>query len=209
MDRTFLPDDAVEAFLHASNDYVTALGAPALAQIDASARDLAEALPTVMVRAAEAGQQVTYAHLPEDVANRKRVVIPAVRMVLAAMSTPAAWICPHFAQISPGMIFCDPPIFACMRAECLRKAQAVEAEAGHRWEQQCDACGNQVDELWPVVRTVTLMSVTGHLCKACVEGGQLDVDVYGKGVVREVGRRQPCPCGSGRRYKACHGRAAA
>src|SRR6476659_1114898 len=24
----------------------------------------------------------------------------------------------------------------------------------------------------------------------------------------EVGPRQPCPCGSGRRYKACHGRAA-
>ena len=24
----------------------------------------------------------------------------------------------------------------------------------------------------------------------------------------EVGPRQPCPCGSGRRYKACHGSAA-
>lgn len=24
-----------------------------------------------------------------------------------------------------------------------------------------------------------------------------------------VGAREPCPCGSGRRYKACHGRAAA
>ena len=24
-----------------------------------------------------------------------------------------------------------------------------------------------------------------------------------------VGMREPCPCGSGRRYKACHGRAAA
>src|SRR5262245_40928990 len=25
------------------------------------------------------------------------------------------------------------------------------------------------------------------------------------GVIGEVGPRQPCPCGSGRRYKACHG----
>ncbi len=29
------------------------------------------------------------------------------------------------------------------------------------------------------------------------------------GSVPAVGARQPCPCGSGRRYKACHGRAAA
>ncbi len=28
------------------------------------------------------------------------------------------------------------------------------------------------------------------------------------GPIPEVGGRQPCPCGSGRRYKACHGRAA-
>lgn len=29
------------------------------------------------------------------------------------------------------------------------------------------------------------------------------------GEVPVVGAREPCPCGSGRRYKACHGRAAA
>src|SRR6188768_2399437 len=29
------------------------------------------------------------------------------------------------------------------------------------------------------------------------------------GEVPVVGMREPCPCGSGRRYKACHGRAAA
>ncbi|MFV2120683.1 DUF5926 family protein, partial [Streptomyces sp. Act-28] len=29
------------------------------------------------------------------------------------------------------------------------------------------------------------------------------------GEVPAVGAREPCPCGSGRRYKACHGRAAA
>src|SRR5918992_4360817 len=30
-----------------------------------------------------------------------------------------------------------------------------------------------------------------------------------EGDVPVVGAREPCPCGSGRRYKACHGRAAA
>lgn len=29
------------------------------------------------------------------------------------------------------------------------------------------------------------------------------------GEVPVVGAREPCPCGSGRRYKACHGRQAA
>ena len=29
------------------------------------------------------------------------------------------------------------------------------------------------------------------------------------GEIPVVGAREPCPCGSGRRYKACHGRAAA
>lgn len=29
------------------------------------------------------------------------------------------------------------------------------------------------------------------------------------GPIPVVGAREPCPCGSGRRYKACHGRAAA
>ncbi|MGW8377846.1 DUF5926 family protein [Streptomyces sp. ODS28] len=32
---------------------------------------------------------------------------------------------------------------------------------------------------------------------------------YTDGEVPVVGAREPCPCGSGRRYKACHGRAAA
>ncbi|MET7639322.1 DUF5926 family protein [Streptomyces sp. NPDC005438] len=32
---------------------------------------------------------------------------------------------------------------------------------------------------------------------------------FSGGEVPEVGAREPCPCGSGRRYKACHGRAAA
>ncbi|MEU6661716.1 DUF5926 family protein [Streptomyces sp. NPDC046821] len=31
----------------------------------------------------------------------------------------------------------------------------------------------------------------------------------GSGEIPVVGAREPCPCGSGRRYKACHGRAAA
>ncbi|MFE9931725.1 SEC-C metal-binding domain-containing protein, partial [Streptomyces sp. NPDC005533] len=29
------------------------------------------------------------------------------------------------------------------------------------------------------------------------------------GEIPVVGAREPCPCGSGRRYKACHGAAAA
>lgn len=32
---------------------------------------------------------------------------------------------------------------------------------------------------------------------------------FDRGEVPAVGAREPCPCGSGRRYKACHGRAAA
>lgn len=32
---------------------------------------------------------------------------------------------------------------------------------------------------------------------------------HGEGQVPVVGAREPCPCGSGRRYKACHGREAA
>src|SRR5437763_2695017 len=40
---------------------------------------------------------------------------------------------------------------------------------------------------------------------------QLTVGVRAAGAdgqVPGVGAREPCPCGSGRRYKACHGRAA-
>jgi hypothetical protein len=209
MDRTFLPDDVVDAVLHASADYVEALGTPVLDQIDAATRDLNEALPSAMVRAAEAGNQVIYAHLPEDVADRKHLVMPAARMLLAAMSTPPAWTCPHFTQIGPGVVLCDPPMFACMQPDCLDAMSTAESKAGHRWDQECDACGKHTDILWKNTRTIGPTYLVGHLCKACVEGGQLDVDVYGKDASRQVGRRQPCPCGSGRRYKACHGRAAA
>ena len=34
------------------------------------------------------------------------------------------------------------------------------------------------------------------------EGGRLDAP---SGVVPEVGRNDPCPCGSGKKYKKCHG----
>lgn len=209
MDRTFLPDDVIDAFLHASADYVESLGAPVLDQLDAATRGLNELLPSAMVHAAEAGERVTYAHLPEDVADRKRVMVPAARMLFAAMSTPPAWTCPHWKQIAPGMVLCDPPMFACMRPECRHAMVAAESKAGHRWDHECDACGKRTDLLWKNARTVGPTYLIGHLCKACIEGGQLDMDVYGKDVSQQVGRRQPCPCGSGRRYKACHGRAAA
>lgn len=209
MDRTFLPDDVVDAFLHASADYVEALGAPVLDQLDAATRDLTEALPSVMVRAAEAGERVTYAYLPEDVADRKRLMTPAARMLFAATSTPAAWACPHWKQIAPAMILCDPPMFSCMRIDCRRAMAEAEPRAGHRWDHECDACGKRTELLWKSAQSVGPTYLIGHLCKACVEGAQLDVDTYATNVSRQVGRREPCPCGSGRRYKACHERRAA
>lgn len=41
------------------------------------------------------------------------------------------------------------------------------------------------------------------------KGGNAPAATLADGEIPVVGAREPCPCGSGRRYKACHGRAAA
>ncbi|MET8803609.1 SEC-C metal-binding domain-containing protein [Streptomyces sp. NPDC004546] len=208
MNRTFLPDSALDAFLDACTHHADTIGAAVLDQADAATRSLNEMIPGLLVRAAETGHRVAVAQLPEDISDRKRLVLPAARMLFAALSSPPAYCCPHWGQIRPGVVVCDPPAFACLRPECLAALEVAEAQQGHRWDHECDACGQRTPMLWKNTRTIGPMCLLGHLCEACTEGGQLDVDVYAESVSRNVSRRGPCPCGSGRRYKACHGRAA-
>jgi preprotein translocase subunit SecA len=40
------------------------------------------------------------------------------------------------------------------------------------------------------------------------EDGSISTDADASTVVPKVGRNDPCPCGSGKKYKQCHGRLA-
>jgi uncharacterized protein YecA (UPF0149 family) len=39
-----------------------------------------------------------------------------------------------------------------------------------------------------------------------LKGGSESVDISSIKVNDEIGRNDPCPCGSGKKYKKCHGK---
>jgi preprotein translocase subunit SecA len=57
--------------------------------------------------------------------------------------------------------------------------------------------------LQPSITNVVESSAAGKRSAAANGNGAADAAAAGR---RKVGRNEPCPCGSGRKYKVCHGR---
>ena len=53
----------------------------------------------------------------------------------------------------------------------------------------------------PPGRRQKLRTLARHHFRGAVDTGKLS----GRGRIRKIGRNAPCPCGSGRKYKKCHG----
>jgi preprotein translocase subunit SecA len=81
--------------------------------------------------------------------------------------------------------------------EQLAPAEPVNVSYGHADFAQAQAAAG--DEANAEALALSLQQVPG-----AEEEGQQPFKRYG----RKIGRNDPCPCGSGRKYKACHGRLA-
>ena len=73
------------------------------------------------------------------------------------------------------------------------QSQDEAAEAAQALEQQASQLANV---------TYTAPTEDGGVSQVA------DTGLLGSAPVRKVGRNDPCPCGSGKKYKSCHGKLA-
>jgi hypothetical protein len=203
-DRHFLADADLDAIL----DHLpapTTLPVSTVDQIDAASREVAGMTYAMVAAAAAHGDRAFFGALTDDPEQRKRAVRPRLRMMLAAFSAGITHLCDHTRQIRPLLISCDPPVLVCMNPACLAKVDDYAVRHGFRWDNHCDACGKPTSAVHRFATVLGPLTISGHLCKACADG-MTKAAAPAVAEVRTISRKDPCPCGSGRRFKACHGR---
>lgn len=206
-DRQFLADDELDKILDAIST-PDALPVAMLDQIDAATRDMAGMSYAMAAGAVSRGNWAFIGTPPDDLALRRRMVRPRLKMALAAFSAGVTHLCPHTQQIRPLLLSCDPPSLVCMQRACVAKVDQFAKATGFRWDNHCDCCGTYAEIVTPYLTACGPLSVSGHLCQACADG-MTSTAIQAADEVQVVSSKSPCPCGSGRRYKRCHGRAAA
>lgn len=200
--RRFLSDNDLDSLINA----LTAEGLPVatLDQLDAASREAARIGQGIAAQAVAAGGSAFLGTPGNDTNLLRRMIRPRLRMILAAFSAGAARLCPHTDQIRPQMLVCDPPSLNCMQPECMARATSARGLLGFQWEHECDACGKRVEILTPHLLALGPLSISGHLCAPCTRT-TATAALDAADDVQAVGRKAPCPCGSGRRFKRCHG----
>jgi SEC-C motif len=144
-------------------------------------------------------------HGPDAGDDHSRYVVRSfARMYLAAASAGIRPLCPHVNQRRPLVLLCDPPTVVC--AECGPATSRRVREIGWQFQGSCDRCGAQSEHMTPVMGTLGHLMVNGHVCDRCAAEDRRHAEQAAEEVA-VVGRNQPCPCGSGRKYKHCHGSA--
>ncbi|MDX2515464.1 SEC-C metal-binding domain-containing protein [Streptomyces stelliscabiei] len=201
--RQFLSDTDLDALLAA----LTAESIPVstLDQLDAASREAAHIGQTIAAHAVAAGGHAFLGTPGPDRTRLLRMIRPRLRMLLATFSADVTRLCPHTDQIRPQMVTCDPPTLNCMQPDCMAHASRARGLLGIQWDHQCDACGQHAETLTPHLLGLGPLSISGHLCATCTRDTHTAaLDAVDN--VQHIGRKSPCPCGSGRRFKRCHGR---
>ncbi|MEV6835538.1 SEC-C metal-binding domain-containing protein [Streptomyces sp. NPDC051133] len=203
--RHFLTDEQLDEIM-GTMPGPDALPVATLDQLQAATRE-ASALGQNMALAAIArGGWAFLGDAPKDVALIRRMVKPRLRMLLAAFSTGhVTHLCDHTRQIRPVLILCDPPTLVCMQPACITRLQQSREATQFLWDHHCDCCGQHTETVTPHLTSLGPLSISGHLCRACTALMAEDA-VQAAEYVHAITRKSPCPCGSGRRYKRCHGR---
>lgn len=175
-----------------------------LDQFDAASREAAQIGQALAAHAVTDGGHAFIGTPGRDTAKLRRMIRPRLRMLLAAFSGGAARLCPHTDQIRPQLLVCDPPSLNCMQPACVAAATVERQRLGIQWDHQCDGCGRPAEILTPYLLALGPLSISGHLCATCSRDvGTTTLDAVDN--VQPLGRKAPCPCGSGRRFKRCHG----
>jgi preprotein translocase subunit SecA len=96
-----------------------------------------------------------------------------------------------------------------VKNEVTRQLMTVRIQSGEQLEQAADAIESQGENISNI--TYTAPTETGEaevrvdeasISRAALGGGM----AAGAAAVGRVGRNDPCPCGSGKKYKQCHGK---
>ncbi|MDO9217719.1 MAG: SEC-C metal-binding domain-containing protein, partial [Lacisediminimonas sp.] len=80
----------------------------------------------------------------------------------------------------------------------------VKVQPGEALDQVAEEMESRAENISNI--TYTAPTETGEIETRLDEASQRRVDAMPGGVVPRVGRNEPCPCGSGNKYKNCHGR---
>jgi hypothetical protein len=203
--RTFLTDEQADALIAALPD-PDELPVATLDQIDAASREMASMGSAMALHAAAHGCWALVGSPARDADLRKRMLRPRLKMVLAALSAGVTHLCDHTRQIRPILLTCDPPSLVCMQPACITRAERAAGATPFRWNNSCDSCGRHTQIMTPHLSALGPLTVSGHVCRACSDA-LADTALQAADGVQVVSRKSPCPCGSGRRYKRCHGRA--
>lgn len=200
--RQFLSDTDLDAILDALTTEHLPLAT--LDQLGAATREAAQIGHTIARRAVAAGHHAFLGTPSTDPTRLRMLLRPRLRMLLAVFGAGTTRLCPHTEQIRPQMVTCDPPTLNCMAPHCMTAATAAREQIGIRWDHQCDGCGRRADTLTAHLLALGPLSISGHLCETCTRDTATTA-LAAVDNVQAVGRKAPCPCGSGRRFKRCHG----
>lgn len=183
-----------------------ALPVSTLDQLQAATREAGALGQNMALAAIARGGWALLGDAPKDVALIRRMVKPRLRMLLAAFSSGhVTHLCEHTRQIRPVLILCDPPTLVCMQPACIARLQQTREATQFLWDHHCDCCGQHTETVTPHLTSLGPLSISGHLCGACT-ALMADNALEAADEIQTVSRKGPCPCGSGRRYKRCHGR---
>ncbi|MGD0371068.1 MAG: hypothetical protein ABSC16_05120 [Candidatus Dormibacteria bacterium] len=172
-ERSFPTEEAVNAWLAEHHDVSHA----SVAEVDQAAA--AEAETSTLGKRAVLFSGLT--HGPDSwgyIGNKPKYNLVerlAARMLLAAMSAGIKPFCPHFDEVRPLSVLCDPPSVVCL--ECAPTMVKRLINQPLRWQGLCDACGSRGGVMFFVQINLGNMLIAGNVCANC--------DRYMKGAVND------------------------
>jgi preprotein translocase subunit SecA len=90
-----------------------------------------------------------------------------------------------------------------VKNEVTKVLMTVKIQSGEQLEQAAEEMENRAENIANV--TYTAPTETGEVETTVDEESQRRAPAVPVGDVPRVGRNDPCPCGSGKKYKNCHG----
>ncbi|MEP6773812.1 MAG: SEC-C metal-binding domain-containing protein, partial [Polaromonas sp.] len=91
-----------------------------------------------------------------------------------------------------------------VKNEVTKVLMTVKIQSGEQLEQAAEEMENRAENITNV--TYTAPTETGEVETTTDSESQRRASAIPADEVPRVGRNDPCPCGSGKKYKNCHGR---
>ncbi|MGA8786104.1 MAG: SEC-C metal-binding domain-containing protein, partial [Polaromonas sp.] len=91
-----------------------------------------------------------------------------------------------------------------VKNEVTKVLMTVQVQSGEQLEEAAEALENRAENIANV--TYTAPTETGEVEITVDEESQRRQQAIAGTAMPRVGRNDPCPCGSGKKYKLCHGK---